>query len=81
MDKQYKVSSRERVYDFIVDYIQEHGYSPSIKEICSGTNLKSTSSVYSYILKLEEEGKLEKKPNTRRAIKVIELKFVKKSSR
>ncbi len=51
-------STRERVYNFLVDFITKNGYSPSIKEICSGTGLKSTSSVYCHLGILEKMGKI-----------------------
>lgn len=38
----------ERVYRFIVDFITENTYSPSVKEICEGANLNSTSSVHEH---------------------------------
>ena len=50
------MSSRERVYKFIVDYMTEHQYAPSIRNICEGTGLKSTSTVYSHLINLEMDG-------------------------
>jgi len=41
----------QQVLDFISQYIQEHGYSPSIREIGAAVGLKSTASV-SYHLQL-----------------------------
>lgn len=75
--KQPKVSNKERVYDFITGYIQENGFSPSIKEICIGTDLKSISSVYNHLLKLEDEGRIQMKRNTPRAIKITGYAYVK----
>lgn len=80
MDKQKsrpKLSSRERVYNFLIEFVQKNGYPPSIMEICEGTNLSSTSSVYNHLLKLEDEGKIEMKRKSTRAIKVIGFQFVK----
>lgn len=75
--KQAKVTSREKVYNFIVDYIQNNGYSPSIKEISIGTNLSSTSSVYYHLVKLKMMGKIDMKENIPRTISVTGYKFVK----
>ena len=76
--KQIKDTGRERVYSFLVEFIQKNGYSPSVREICIGANLKSTSSVYAHLLKLEDEGKIIMKKKSTRAIKVIGFQFVKK---
>lgn len=75
--KKVKGNGRERVYNFIVEFIKKNGYSPSVREISTGTDLKSTSSVYMHLLKLEDEGKIQMKKKSTRAIKVIGFEFVK----
>lgn len=75
--KHIRGTGRERVYNFIVEFIKKNGYAPSVREICVGTNLKSTASVYVHLLKLEDEGKIEMKKKSTRAIKVIGFQFVK----
>lgn len=67
----------ERVYNFIVEFMKKNGYAPSIREICAGTNLRSTAMVYSYLEMLEMLGKIEVKRKSARAIKVIGFQFVK----
>lgn len=52
------MKSKERVYNFIISYTEEHLYSPSIRDICEGTGLKSTSTVFSHLRTLQNEGKL-----------------------
>lgn len=69
--------SKELVYDFLVNYITECLYAPSIREICAGTYLSSTSSVYSQLCKLEKEGRIEIKENSPRAIRLVGYKLVK----
>lgn len=80
-DKHRRGKGRERVYNFIVEFIKNNGYAPSVREICVGTNLSSTSSVYIHLLKLEDEGKIEMKHNATRAIKIIGFQFVKMEDR
>lgn len=76
-NKHTRGTGRERVYNFLVDYIMENGYAPSVREICAGTNLSSTSSVYAHLLKLEDEGKIQMKKKSTSSIKVIGFQFVK----
>lgn len=63
----------------IISYIEEHGYAPTVREICEMTNLKSTSSVQNYLCKMFEEGELETdaKIGSSRAIRVPGYKYVK----
>lgn len=75
--KHRRGTGRGRVYNFIVEFIKNNGYAPSVREICTGTDLGSTSSVYIYLLKLEDEGKIQMKKKSTRAIKVIGFQFVK----
>lgn len=79
-DRNLKITNRERIYNFLVKYIQENGFSPSIREICEGTFLKSTSTVYRHLQRLEDEGRIEMKQNSFRAIKLVgyELKKMEK---
>ena len=56
------------VLNFINEYNAEYGYSPTVREICSELNIKSTASVYYYIEKLKAEGLISKSPNKNRAV-------------
>lgn len=64
-------------YMFLIDYIKENGYAPSYQEIAEEFGLKSTSTVYERMKKLERKGKIEIKSGQPRAIKIIGYKFVK----
>ncbi|MBE7089916.1 MAG: transcriptional repressor LexA [Clostridiales bacterium] len=56
------------VYTFTVEYIQNNGYSPTVRDICEKLNIKSTATAYSYLEKLKSKGLLEKSPLKKRAI-------------
>lgn len=68
---------RQSVYQFLIDYITENGFSPSAREIANGVGLKSASSVCNYLIDLERAGKIQTIPDTPRAIKLIDYEFVK----
>ena len=70
-------NSKELVYKFLVKFITENLYAPTIREICQGTYLSSTSSVAHHLSVLEKEGKIEIKGNSSRAIKLVGYKFIK----
>ncbi len=62
------VKAIDRVYEYVKDYIHTNALSPSVRDICSGAGLKSTSSVHTYLKKLHDMGKIEYRPGMRRAI-------------
>lgn len=74
---QTQITTKDMIYNFLIEFIKKNGYAPCLREICAGICLSSTSSVHNHLLALEDEGKIKMKPNSPRAIKVMELKFVK----
>lgn len=65
------------VYDFIVDYVQKNGYAPSIREIANGVGKTSPSIIKERLWNLENNGLIQTKPMSPRAIKLIGYKLVK----
>lgn len=67
----------EQIVDMIIDYIKNHGYPPTIREIGAACGLKSTSSVNSRLKKLFKKGLLETDAeNAPRAIRVPGYIFI-----
>ncbi len=58
------------VYNFTVEFINEFGFPPSVREICTKLNIKSTATAYSYIERLKNKGLLVKSPAKKRAISI-----------
>ena len=58
----------EQVYKFTVSFINDNGFPPSVREICTQLNIKSTATAYSYIEKLKARGLLDKSPLKKRAL-------------
>ena len=63
----------KRVEKYIYDYYAEHGFSPSIREICKGAHIKSTGTAYDYVNRLIEQGVFTKEEGKSRTIKPISL--------
>ena len=55
-----KSDMQERIYEVIVQFLQENGYAPSVREIGEAVGLKSPSTVHFHLKKLEEQGLIEK---------------------
>ena len=64
-DKIYKILG------FIRNFIKLHGYPPSVREICAGLELKSTSTVHIYLKKMEELRLIEKISSKPRTLHII----------
>ncbi len=61
--------SQQKVYDYICACAQESRV-PSVREICTATGLKSTSTVHLHLKTLEEKGLIEREKGFNRCIKV-----------
>jgi len=59
-----------KILEFISTQVKEMGYPPSVREICKGVNLKSTSSVHMYLARLKEKGYISKANLKTRALRV-----------
>lgn len=76
MSSQGKISKKQReILDFIKKHILNKGYPPSVREICNGVNLKSTSSVHSHLETLERNGYIRRDPSKPRTIEIVDDEF------
>lgn len=66
---------QQEILDFIKKTILEKGLPPTIREICDGCNLKSTSSVFTHLNALEEKGCIRKDPYNHRCIEISDENF------
>ncbi len=56
---------------FIKKYIVNHGFPPSVREICSGMNLSSPATVHAHLTQLEKKGIIRKESNKFRTIELL----------
>ena len=59
---------QQRVYDYLVSFITERGYPPSVREIGDALELRSPSTVHFHLKHLAELGYIEKDAGKGRAI-------------
>ncbi len=65
------VSDKQKnILNFINIFVEKNGYAPSVREICMGVGLKSTSTVQYHIEKLINSGYLQKNYKKSRALTV-----------
>ena len=66
---------QQAVYEFIKKEVKRKGFSPSVREICDGLGLSSTSTVHSHLEKLQQMGYIRRVPSKNRTIEVLEEGF------
>jgi repressor LexA len=63
------LTRRQReIYDFIVQFLEEHGYSPSLEEIGEHFGLSSVATVHKHVSQLVAKGWLRKAWNRSRSL-------------
>ena len=64
--------NQQKILDFIKMEIEQKGYPPSVREICAGVGLKSTSTVHAHLNHLEQQGLIRRDSTKPRALEVID---------
>ncbi|MCD6436121.1 MAG: transcriptional repressor LexA [Clostridiales bacterium] len=59
---------QQAVLHYIMEFSQLHGYPPSVREICAGIGVKSTSTVHGYLQRLEKNGSIKRDSTKTRSI-------------
>ena len=62
------------VLNFLEDFTEENGYSPSYREIQAGLGLSSVSAVAEHIDNLAGKGVLKKVPGAARSLELLDYK-------
>ncbi|GKU80163.1 MarR family transcriptional regulator [Paenibacillus sp. L3-i20] len=71
--KQIK-GTQAKVFDYLVQFIGEHGYSPSQREIADALGLQSSSTVNGHLERLEKKGYIDRNGGRPRAIKILGMR-------
>ena len=62
---------QQEIWDFLVDYVDRHGYPPTVREIGERVGLASPSTVHAHLANLERAGLLRRDPTKPRALDLI----------
>ena len=71
---------QKELYDFLLKFVDEHGYSPSFEEIAEGMGLNSLATVHKHITNLEQKGLLKRDYNRSRSIDLLKPRGLMKTS-
>jgi repressor LexA len=64
---------QKQVFDFLVEFINGHGYSPSFEEIGAGLGLSSLATVHKHLQTLEKKGFIRRGYNQSRSLEVVAI--------
>lgn len=73
-----KKDKQTEIYEFIKTHIREKGYPPSVREICKGVGLSSTSTVHGHLARLEKKGMIRRDSTKPRTIEILKDPPIKK---
>ena len=68
------LSKLERsILDYLIEYVREHTYQPSIREIGRRFDIKSTKTVSEHLQALADKGWVERDPSRSRGVRILGL--------
>jgi repressor LexA len=67
-----ELTGRQReIWNFLIDYVDRHGYPPTVREIGEAVGLASPSTVHAHLANLERAGLLRRDPTKPRALELV----------
>ncbi|RMF87156.1 MAG: transcriptional repressor LexA [Nitrospinota bacterium] len=68
----YLTKRQREIYQFICDFVSQHGYAPSYEEIRRHFRLSSLATVHKHITNLEKKGVITKGWNQGRSLEIVD---------
>jgi repressor LexA len=62
---------QQEIWNYLVEYVDQHGYPPTVREIGEQVGLASPSTVHAHLANLERAGLLRRDPTKPRALELI----------
>ncbi|HZQ04658.1 MAG TPA: transcriptional repressor LexA [Gaiellaceae bacterium] len=62
---------QQEIWNYLVEYVDRHGYPPTVREIGERVGLASPSTVHAHLANLERAGLLRRDPTKPRALELI----------
>jgi repressor LexA len=62
---------QQEIWNYLVEYVDNHGYPPTVREIGERVGLASPSTVHAHLANLERAGLLRRDPTKPRALELI----------
>jgi len=62
---------QQQIWNYLVEYVDRHGYPPTVREIGEQVGLASPSTVHAHLANLERAGLLRRDPTKPRALELL----------
>jgi len=62
---------QQQIWNYLVEYVNRHGYPPTVREIGEEVGLASPSTVHAHLANLERAGLLRRDPTKPRALELV----------
>jgi len=62
---------QQQIWNYLVEYVDRHGYPPTVREIGERVGLASPSTVHAHLANLERAGLLRRDPTKPRALELL----------
>jgi repressor LexA len=62
---------QQEIWNYLVEYVDRHGYPPTVREIGAQVGLASPSTVHAHLANLERAGLLKRDPTKPRALELL----------
>ena len=70
------LTKRQReILDYLNEFIQQHGYAPSLEEIGRRFNLSSLATVHKHLTNLQEKGFIRRSWNRSRSVELLSARW------
>lgn len=71
--RRQKGVTRMAIYDFIIEFSEQYGFPPTIREIGKAVGLSSPGTVSAHLRRLEDDKMIQRYSNHARAIRPLPL--------
>jgi repressor LexA len=72
MPRSNELTDRQKqIYDFLVSHLHDHGFPPTVREICAQFGIRSTKGVTDHLTALQKKGFIKKHPEASRGIEIL----------
>jgi repressor LexA len=68
---QVLTARQQEIWNYLIEYVDRHGYPPTVREIGEQVGLASPSTVHAHLANLERAGLLRRDPTKPRALELI----------
>ena len=62
---------QQEIYEYLATHLEDHGYPPTLREICSEFGMKSTRAASDHLLALERKGYIARTRDRSRGIEIM----------